>query len=121
MVGSYKDIRFITTHYISKNSYNYDHPPKYISCKFYLTLTMSVSYLPIPNKGNVENDNARGHINCTCQLLSSDKLEVSKFRLSLFITMSNLATAKNTVPNNDAIPINNAYEFLNLYGNLRVL
>ena len=74
---------------------------------------MSVSYLPIPNKGNSENDNARGHINCTCQLLSSDKLEVSKFRLSLFITMSNLATAKNTVPNNEAIPINNVYKLLN--------
>ena len=86
---------------------------QYMSCKFYLTLTMPVSYLPIPNKGNSENDNARGHINCTCQPLWSDKLEVSKFRLSLFITMSNLATAKNTVPNNDAIPINNAYKLSN--------
>ena len=35
--------------------------------------------------------------------------------------MSNLATAKNTVPNNDAIPINNAYKLLNIYGNRRVI
>ena len=40
----------------------------YVVCKCYLTLTMSVPYLPIPNNGNSENDSARGHINCTCQL-----------------------------------------------------
>ena len=90
---------------------------QYISCKCYLTLTMSVSYLPTPNKGNSENDKARGHINCTSQLLWSDKLEVSKFRLSLLTTMSNLATAKNTVPNKDAIPMNNAYILSKFYGN----
>ena len=32
--------------------------------------------------------------------------------------MSNLATAKNTVPNNDAIPTNNEYKLLNFYANL---
>ena len=73
---------------------------------------MSLLYRPYPKRGGTENERARGHDNCNCNIDIGDSFSVSSQRLSFFLIISNRATAKDTVPNNDAMPISKKSRFI---------
>ena len=78
----------------------------------YLIPIMSLLYRPYPKSGGTENESARAHDNCNCKIDISDSFSVSSQRLSFFLIISNRATAKDTVPNNDAMPIRQKSRFI---------